>query len=188
MNASHLLIAVGSLNPSKVNAVRSVIERAQLEATVCPVDAPSGVASQPIGVAEITQGARQRAMYARTSMQADWGVGMEGGVEFDQKGHAWLFSMVIIVTTNHGDSLARGGQLRLPPIVAQRLRAGAELGPLMDELIGTTNLKHGLGAIGYLTKGLITREDSYRDSFSRALVPLLHPHLYAAVRIEQDDI
>lgn len=184
MKDSHLLIAVGSSNPSKVNAVRSVIEQVQLEAVIRPVDAPSGVASQPIGVAEMTQGARHRAVYARTSLQADWGVGMEGGVEFDQEGHAWLFSMVVIVTTEHGDLCARGGQLRLPPIVAQRLRAGAELGPLMDELIGTTNLKHGLGAIGYLTKGLITREESYRDSFSRALVPLLHPHLYAAVYLD----
>ncbi|MEM8534789.1 MAG: inosine/xanthosine triphosphatase [Chloroflexota bacterium] len=188
MKANRLLIAVGSSNPSKVNAVRSVIERAQLEATVHPFDAPSGVASQPIGVAEMTQGARQRAMYARTSMQADWGVGMEGGVEFDQDGSVWLFSMVVIVTKEQGESRARGGQIRLPSIVAQRLHTGAELGPLMDELVGTTDLKRGLGAIGYLTKGLITREESYCDSFSRALAPLLHPHLYTPSHLEEEDI
>ncbi len=109
------------------------------------------------------------------------GVGMEGGIEFDQDGSAWLFSMVVMVTTNSGESLARGGQLRLPPLLTQRLRAGAELGSLMDELTDTTNLKHGLGAVGYLTNSLITREDAYRDSFSRALAPLLHPQLYASV-------
>ena len=62
--------------------------------------------------------------------------------------------MVAIVTPER-ESLARGGQLLLPPRVAVRLRAGAELGPVMDELLGTSNIKQGLGAIGYLTGGLI---------------------------------
>ena len=49
----------------------------------------------------------------------------------------------------------------------------------MDELLGTSNIKQGLGAIGYLTGGLITREAAFFDCFSRALGPLLHPDLYS---------
>jgi non-canonical (house-cleaning) NTP pyrophosphatase len=66
----------------------------------------------------------------------------------------------------------------LPPRVATRLREGAELGPIMDDLLGTSNIKQGLGAVGYLTGGLITREAAFYDCFSRALAPLLHPELY----------
>jgi inosine/xanthosine triphosphatase len=174
---ARLTVAVGSLNPVKVNAVRLALERAGFDFAVQGVAVPSGVAEQPIGLEDITRGARQRAHNAREALGATWGVGLEGGVEFDRAGDAWLFSMVAIVTAER-ESLARGGQLLLPPLVAARLRAGDELGPVMDELLGTSNIKQGLGAIGYLTSGLVTREAAFFDCFSRALGPLLHPELY----------
>ena len=59
---------------------------------------PSGVAEQPIGLEEIARGARQRALNARAALGFAWGVGMEGGVEFDRAGDAWLFNVVAIVT------------------------------------------------------------------------------------------
>jgi inosine/xanthosine triphosphatase len=172
-----LTIAVGSLNPVKVNAVRLALERAGFDFRLQGVAVPSGVAEQPIGLEEIVSGARRRALNARTALGFAWGVGMEGGVEFDSAGDAWLLGVVAIATAER-ESLARGGQMLLPPQVAARLRAGAELGPVMDELLGTSNIKQGLGAVGYLTGGLITREAAFFDCFSRALAPLLHPELY----------
>jgi inosine/xanthosine triphosphatase len=171
-----LSVAVGSLNPVKVNAARLALERAGFDFNIQGVAVASSVAEQPIGLEEIARGARQRALNARAAGFA-WGVGMEGGVEFDHAGDAWLFSVVAIATAER-ESLARGGQLLLPPRVAARLRAGAELGPVMDELLNTSNIKQGLGAVGYLTGGLITREAAFFDCFSRALAPLLHPALY----------
>ncbi len=172
-----LSVAVGSLNPVKVSSVRLALERAGFDFALQGVAVPSGVAEQPIGLEEIACGARQRALNARAALGFAWGVGMEGGVEFDSAGDAWLFSVVAIVTAER-ESLARGGQLLLPPRVAARLRAGDELGPVMDELLGRSNIKQGLGAVGYLTGGLITREAAFYDCFSRALGPLLHPALY----------
>jgi len=172
-----LSVAVGSLNPVKVGAARLALEQAGFDFALQGVAVPSGVAEQPIGLEEIVRGARQRAMNARAALGFAWGVGMEGGVEFDPAGAAWLFNVVVIIADEH-ESLARGGQILLPPRVAARLRAGDELGPVMDELVGTSNIKHGLGAVGYLTGGLITREAAFFDCFSRALAPLLHPALY----------
>ena len=40
----------------------------------------------------------------------------------------------------------------------------------MDELLGTSNIKQGLGAVGYLTGGLITREAAGEASLS-----FMHP-------------
>lgn len=172
-----LSVAVGSLNPVKISAVRLALQRSGFDFALQGVAVPSGVAEQPIGLDDIMRGARQRALNARGALGSSWGVGMEGGVEFDHAGDGWLFSIVAIVTAER-ESLARGGQLLLPPQVAARLRAGHELGPVMDELLGTSNIKQGLGAVGYLTGGLVTREAAFFDCFSRALAPLLHPELY----------
>lgn len=172
-----LHVAVGSLNPIKVNAVRSALERAHIPAEVHAIDVPSGVPAMPIGYDEMARGARQRAQAACAALGAHWGVGLEGGVEFDATGAAWLYSVVAIVSGER-ESLARGGQILVPPRFAAQLRAGAELGALMDELLGTINIKQKEGAIGYLTGGLISRESALHDVFCRALAPFLHADLY----------
>src|SRR4051794_41806688 len=105
-----LSIAVGSLNPVKISAARSALKQAGFDFTLQGVAVPSGVAEQPIGLEESAQGARQRALNARAALAADWGVGMEGGVEFDAAGDAWLFNVVTIITAER-ESLACGGQL-----------------------------------------------------------------------------
>ncbi|GAB4209655.1 MAG: inosine/xanthosine triphosphatase [Roseiflexaceae bacterium] len=172
-----LVVAVGSQNPVKVAAVRAVLAEAGLGADVRALEVLSGVAEQPIGLEETARGADQRARNARTVAGADWGIGLEGGVEFDQAGDAWLFN-VVAVATGERSTWAHGGRLLLPPRVSAGLRAGGELGPLIDELIGTHDIKRGLGTIGHLTHGLITREQSFQSCLARALVPLLWPELY----------
>src|SRR5262245_291940 len=82
MAQERLSIAIGSLNPVKINAVRSALVRARISADVRGVDVPSGVSAMPIGFAETMSGAQQRAALARATFGTDWGVGMEGGVEF----------------------------------------------------------------------------------------------------------
>ena len=172
-----LHVAVGSLNPIKVNAVRSALERASIPAEVHAISVPSGVPAMPLGYDEMARGARQRALAACAALGAHWGVGLEGGVEFDTDGAAWLYSVVAIVDGQR-ESLARGGQILVPPRFVAQLRAGAELGALMDGLLGTSNIKQNQGAIGYLTGGLITRESALNDVFCRALAPFLHAELY----------
>src|SRR5947207_16025039 len=108
MSQLPLSIAVGSLNPVKISAARLALEQAGFDFTLQGVAVPSGVAEQPIGLEESARGARQRALNARAALAADWGVGMEGGVEFDRAGDAWLFNMVAIITPAR-ESLARGG-------------------------------------------------------------------------------
>src|SRR5688500_3359119 len=98
MTQQPLSVAVGSLNPVKISAARLALQRAGFTFEIQGIAVPSGVTEQPIGVDEITRGARQRALNARVALTATWGVGMEGGVEFDDAGDAWLFSIVAINT------------------------------------------------------------------------------------------
>src|SRR5436853_3980860 len=73
-------VAVGSKNPVKVAATRAVIVRIAPEAAIEPVSAASGVRDQPFGDEETIRGAIARARAAQKAVDADLGVGIEGGV------------------------------------------------------------------------------------------------------------
>ena len=64
-------IAVGSPNPVKVAAARSVIERVWPGATIARVTVPSGVRLMPLSDAECLEGARNGAAAAQQVAQAD---------------------------------------------------------------------------------------------------------------------
>ncbi|HEU4321647.1 MAG TPA: inosine/xanthosine triphosphatase [Roseiflexaceae bacterium] len=168
---------MGSQNPVKLAAVRAALAEAGIAADICALEVPSGVPEQPIGLEETACGAHRRARNALEAAGADWGIGLEGGVEFDQAGNAWLFN-VVAIAAGERSVWAHGGRLLLPPRISAGLRAGGELGPLIDDLIGAHDTKRGLGTIGHLTHGLITREESFRSCLARALVPLLWAELY----------
>jgi inosine/xanthosine triphosphatase len=180
------VVAVGSTNPVKVEPVRTVLARAFPHARVMAVEARSGVPEQPLGLEQMRQGAQNRArgalQHALAQMPASadesrWGVGLEGGVEFEDE-VAWLTGAVAVVTNGGRSSLAWSPRCPLPPTVAAALRAGGELGPLMDEMTGIRDSKTKHGAIGYLTNGLALRGLSWEIAFACALAPFLHPELY----------
>ena len=181
-----VVVAVGSTNPVKVDPVRMVLARAFPEARVVSVAAPSGVPEQPIGLEQMRRGAQYRALGALETLLAResdavgeiaWGVGLEGGVEFEDE-VAWLTGAVAIAAQDGRSSLGWSPRCPLPPGVAAALRAGGELGPLMDELTGIADSKKKQGAIGYLTNNLAPRGLSWEIAFACALAPFLHPELY----------
>lgn len=187
MSLGPLLVAVGSTNTVKVEPVRAVLARASPDARVIAVSAPSGVPAQPIGVEQMRQGARSRALGALEHLLAletdangaeRWGVGLEGGVVFEDE-VVWLTGAVAVVAGGGRSSLAWSPRCPLPPGVVAALRAGGELGPIMDELTGVADSKKKLGAIGYLTNGLARRSLSWEIAFACALAPFLHPELYS---------
>lgn len=187
MPLESFVVAVGSTNPIKVEPVRAVLARAFPEARVVAVNARSGVPEQPIGCEQMRQGARSRAMGALKELLAQmpaedgamyWGVGLEGGVVFEDE-VAWLTGAVAVVTNTGQSSLAWSPRCPLPPGVAAELRAGGELGPIMDKLSGVSDSKKKLGATGYLTNGLAPRGLFWEVTFACALAPFLHPALYA---------
>ena len=180
------VVAVGSTNPVKVEPVRSVLVRAFPEARLVPIEVTSGVPEQPIGLEQMRRGAQHRAAYAlqealsRNQPPDDgeiWGVGLEGGVDFEGE-IAWLTGAVAVVTGRGRVSFAWSPRVALPPLVAKALRAGRELGPVMDELSGVADSKKKLGAVGFLTNGLAPRSLSWEMAFACALAPFLHPELY----------
>jgi len=172
-------IVVGSLNPVKVSAAKHAIKQCfELNSIECvAVNAPSGVADQPMSSEETRLGAINRVKYCQQHYQADYYLAMEGGVDESQDGPV-TFAYVVIADQQLM-SVGRSATLPLPPKVYRELQQGAELGPLMDSLFNTTNIKQRGGAIGLLTRGLADREGNYTQALILALARFLHPDLYA---------
>jgi len=170
-------IAVGSSNPVKIAAVRMVVTRAFSRAEVIGFAIDSGVSEQPWGDQETRRGALNRAQAALAAADSDLGVGLEGGVLETEMGLmtcAWC----IIVDREGQIGVGGGVHMRLPPSVAQALRAGGELGPAMDQLTGQHNTKQAQGAVGILTGGLSDRGTAYGQLVAMALGPFVKAEYY----------
>ncbi len=172
-----MLIAIGSTNPVKCNAVRAVLGSLYPDADYTCVDVPSGVSAQPWGDLETRTGALNRARSALASAGADLGVGLEGGVQESEFG---LLTSAWCVLIDRAGRAGVGGNscVMLPDQVAADVRAGRELGSAMDRLVERHNTKHQNGAIGILTNDLETRQSAYETLVRMALAPFLHSDWY----------
>lgn len=171
------LAAVGSTNPAKVAAVRAALARLAPDCALTPVDVASGVGHQPFGDAATRAGAEARARAALTASRADIAFGLEGGVALEGE-RVWLLSWVAAVDPSGRAGYASGLRMLLPPGLASGLRAGEELGALVDRLFGVRDSKSQSGAIGILTAGAVSRTDAFADLVAMSLAPWLHPGHY----------
>ena len=170
-------IAVGSTNPVKVGAVRSVIERIWPEAVIVGLDVDTGVPAMPMSDLECQTGARNRALAARQESGFELGVGIEGGVH-EENGALMLTAWTVIVNGRGLEGVGGSGRLALPEAIAARIRAGEELGSVMDEILNDKNVKQKGGAVGALTAGLVSRQDALALSVAYAIAPFISPYLY----------
>ncbi|CEG23299.1 Non-canonical purine NTP phosphatase [Planococcus massiliensis] len=154
-----LTVSVASKNPAKIDAVSAVLEKLQLGAEIVPVDAGSGVSAQPFSLEETRQGAVNRAQAALLG-KYDLAFGLEGGVYVLEES-LYLCNWGALATKEGRIYTAAGAQLPLPERISEQLRAGRELGPVMDEYAGEIGIRHHKGAIGILTSGLVKRNEMF---------------------------
>lgn len=166
-------VAVGSLNPVKIGAARTVAEFLSPHVRVEGVAVESGVSDQPWGDDETISGALARARAARTALDAEWGIGIEGGVIAMPDGGVRTCAWAAIVTRDGREGIGGSLSLELPARVAALVRAGLELGHAMDQVTGEHDVKRGLGAVGILTRGLVSRQRAYETLVAYAAAPLL---------------
>jgi inosine/xanthosine triphosphatase len=171
------LIAVGSTNPAKVQGVARAVARVWPEAVVRGIDVPSGVEAQPTTAEAGVRGALQRAEAARAALDADLGIGIEGYTE-DYPFGMFTTAWTAVVDRAGRVGLGSSGRCPLPAAVAAAIRAGGELGPLVDDLLGETNTKHRGGASGAFTAGLVARIESLSLGVTYAMAPFLSPQFF----------
>ncbi len=165
-------IAIGSTNPVKLRAVRRALKKNFPRARFVAVDAASGVSAQPRGDEETRRGAINRARAAREIANADWGVGLEGGIVENEIG---MMTCAWCAIVDRAGQIGVGGSANmvLPASVAARVRAGAELGDAMDAFAGIQDVKYKMGAIGVLTRGLTNRQAAYEFIVKLAVAKFL---------------
>jgi inosine/xanthosine triphosphatase len=184
-------VVVGSNNPVKVGAVKEAFGKYYQDSEVVGVDVESGVSSQPMSERETINGARQRAYGAlKADKMADYGVGLEGGVtEFSPtspnwtgvrggKGKMFECAWVCVVDRNNNEGLGGGLYFELPETVANRIRRGEELGPIMEEIM-KFDVKRTSGAIGVFTKGQLGRKQAYVQIVLSAMIKFVSPEWFA---------
>lgn len=168
-------LVVASQNPVKVEATRRGF--ASMFPSVAfhlhSVAVPSGVRPQPLSDAETLQGALNRAQHAAQLVpQADYWVGIEGGVE-ERQGSMEAFAW-IVASTAHLLGKSRTGTFSVPEEVAALVRQGYELAVAVEEMYQQTQVKSTTGAVGVLTAGVIDRVQLYEHAVVLALVPFKH--------------
>lgn len=170
-------VVVGSTNPVKIAAVVAVLQRSGSTARVRGMSVPSGVRDQPDGDAETIRGATQRARAALDASDADLAVGLEGGV-VEEAGHMRTCAWAAVVSRDGRVGIGGSLAMMLPDRVAALVRDGMELGHAMDHVTGGRNTKHGPGAVGILTAGLVDRQRAYEALVTYALAQFLAPSHY----------
>ncbi len=173
-----MLVVVASTNPVKQRAVLLAFREAfGPDIEVRGVAVEPGVSCQPLSDEETFLGAQNRAREARKAApQASFWAGIEGGVADTNRGME-AFGWAVVLSAN-GEGAARSNSFFLPPAAALAIRAGGELGPVMDELFNQHNTKQKGGAIGLLTHGIFDRQNLYEQAVLLALIPFLNPRLY----------
>ena len=169
--------AVGSTNPAKLEAVHRALARLAPGCTIEALAVSTGMPDQPFGDEETRTGAMLRARTALAESGADVGLGLEGGVLFEDE-RPWLVSWVAVVARDGRTGEASGLRMLLPPSATARLRGGTELGTIIDDLFSVSASKQHAGAIGLLTEGFVSRPDASADLVAMACAPLLRPDLY----------
>lgn len=151
-------IIIGSNNPAKITAVKSAFHYQQSE--FLSLDIPSGVSDQPFSDNETIKGAINRALGALQKGNGDIGIGLEGGVHESEHG-LLLCNWGALAASNMEPIIAGGARFLLPEEISVRLRAGEELGPVMDDYAKRENVRKHEGAVGVFTNGLINRAEMF---------------------------
>lgn len=174
-----MLVAVGSTNPVKINAVKKAFLQVwpQENITVKGIEVDSGIPSQPKSDEESIKGATNRAKRALEKLGADYGVGLEGGVH--KIGDNWFDSgWMVVVDKNGTEGIGSTIKMHLSEKIMKHVHSGKELGDATDAVFGTVNSKQANGHFGLMTNNIITRTSGYTDGIIAALARFIRPEAY----------
>ncbi|WXG40950.1 MAG: inosine/xanthosine triphosphatase [Candidatus Freyarchaeum deiterrae] len=178
------IITVGSENPVKISAVKNVMQKLFGDVKIYGVKVPSGAPPQPIGLSQTLEGALNRAEEALLRVNnADLGVGIEAGiidVALSGEKRYLDFQYCVIVDKEGRKTFGAGPGFEYPPIVTQRvIKENLEVGDVMEQITGLKNLGEKMGAIGFLSHGLMDRTKLTEFSVLMAMLPRINSQLYS---------
>jgi len=160
-------VAVGSMNPVKIEAVRSVMESIYGDVRITAVDVKSNVPEQPFEE-ETVKGAENRARSALGDH--DLSVGIEAGV-FEMYDGLYDIQHCVVMDRKGKITIGMGPGFRYPDKVAELIRKGHTVGKAMNVVYTNDDRGQSEGAIGILSKGLLDRKGLTEQSVITAMLP-----------------
>ena len=167
-------IAIGTTNKAKIGAVEVIVKQFLGNAEFTYFKAASGVSEQPMTTEETRQGAINRAKNTMTATGAALSFGLEGGVT-EIEGVMYICNWGALVLNDGTVFTAAGAQVVLPKEIADEIRNGKELGPVMEAYTQRRDIRQQAGAVGIFTHGLVDRQ----KMFEHIITLLLGQYLFA---------
>lgn len=166
-------VIVASGNPVKQQACKKAFEMIfpEKEIEIIGKAISSGVSDQPMSDRETLVGAENRAKKSVLSGEADFYIGIEGGIERSNN-HTHSFAWIVIFDGKKMGK-SRTTTFLLPQKVVDLIDQGYELGDANDIVFKKHNSKQNNGAVGLLTNNLVTRTSLYKQAVVLAMIPFL---------------
>jgi inosine/xanthosine triphosphatase len=191
-DSNTLIIAVGTTNVIKVQAVEEVIKNyPQLSAAkINPISVSSEISEQPLSLEEIIQGAKNRAKNAFLACRnCHYGFGIESGL-FEAKGTQTGYLEACICCIFDGVHYYTGLScgFEVPSfILSLVLDKNKDLSQACYEAGVTSNTKLGSaeGLIGILSKGRVDRKEYTKQCITTALIQLENASWYNFENVEK---
>ncbi|MEL9909525.1 MAG: inosine/xanthosine triphosphatase [Desulfurococcus sp.] len=177
---NRVIICIGTRNPAKIRGATNAFKRFFNVVEVKYINPSINLAPQPIGLENVIDGARRRALHAMDKIgDCSYGVGIEAGWilingEYYDLEAAW------IQRWDGVGSLGFSPAFKIPRLFAGKILDGSrkELEDVVNEYYGTENIGDKGGFIGVLTKNIITRSDLSYMATLMALIPFINEDLY----------
>lgn len=158
-------IAIGTTNKAKTQAVEFIVKKYFTQTMFTHIKAASEVSEQPMTTEETRLGAINRAKNAMRETGADLSFGLEGGVtEID--GIMYVCNWGALILADGSLITAAGAQIILPEEIAQEIRTGKELGPVMEAYTQRRDIRQHIGAVGIFTQGIVDRQAMFEHIIS----------------------
>lgn len=173
-----MIIAVGSQNPTKVNAVKKVFNKVFGNCTVVGVKVSSDVSDMPMSFDESFKGAKNRAKNAfKEIKKADFAVGLEGGFEETNEG-TFLCGYAAVIDKKGNFGIGGSSRVLVPEKIMAEVKKGKELSEVIDQLTGQKDIHTHNGTVGYLTNNLLPRTKWFEITLICALSRFMKKDLY----------
>ena len=187
-----VIVAIASKRPPKVEATRRVVERLRQYLTLesSPIEYLAheidGGVVMPRTIEQLLSGAKarvenlERSLHAQNQI-ADYFVGLEGGfhsVRFDNRELVFLQSWAYVSDGKRGYFGSSGNVVAPQEIADEIMKKGRDLSDVIDEVAQQVDVRSNQGTWGILTRGLVTRQQSFETALLAAFAPFYNGELY----------
>lgn len=138
---------------------------------------PSGISDMPLSLEETMEWAKNRAHNLKKAwIIADFYIGTEGWAKkvWDTAFLGWI----VYIENAHGEGhFWFSPFIEIPKLIEKKLyEEGAELGPIMWELSGRTDIRSENGSMGAWSNNMLTRSDEFKSAFHAAIAPFYNDY------------